>query len=87
MTRRATPRPTYSRPTVVRPEEAVHHLWGDEGSGFVGDEVLLSSDLLHALVFTLPPVCDIVAPESIQMPVHALARTVRATAAVTVPEL
>jgi mannose-6-phosphate isomerase-like protein (cupin superfamily) len=55
MSRRATPRPTYSRPAVVRPEEAVRHLWGDEGSGLVGDEVLLSSDLLHALVFTLPP--------------------------------
>jgi mannose-6-phosphate isomerase-like protein (cupin superfamily) len=55
MARRATPRPEYDRPTVIRSAEVVRHLWGDEESGFVGDEVLLSSQLLHGLIFTLPP--------------------------------
>lgn len=54
MARRATPRPEYDRPTVIRPAEVVRHLWGDEESGFVGDEVLMSSQLLHGLIFTLP---------------------------------
>ncbi len=55
MARRQTPRPSYTTPTVLRPPDVVHHLWGDEESGLVGDEVLMSSDLLHALIFTLPP--------------------------------
>lgn len=55
MARRPTPRPTVSAPTVVRAGEAVEHRWGDAASGLVGDEVLLSSDRLHALIFTLAP--------------------------------
>lgn len=55
MARRPTPRPTYPLPTVIRPDEVTRHLWGDETSGFVGDEVLVSSSRLHALIFTLPP--------------------------------
>jgi quercetin dioxygenase-like cupin family protein len=55
MARRSTPRPTYDRPTVIRPPFVVHHLWGDEEAGYVGDEVLLSSQKIHALIFTLPP--------------------------------
>lgn len=55
MTRRPTPRPTVTVPTVVRAGEAVEHRWGDAVSGLVGDEVLLSSDRLHALIFTLAP--------------------------------
>jgi len=54
MARRATPRPEYDQPTVLRPPNVIHHLWGDDESGFVGDEVLLSSGTLHALIFTLP---------------------------------
>ncbi len=54
MARRATPRPEYTHPTVIRPADVVRHLWGDEEAGFVGDEVLLSSQLLHGLIFTLP---------------------------------
>lgn len=54
MARRPTPRPEYDQPAVLRPPDVIHHLWGDEGSGYVGDEVLLSSQSLHALIFTLP---------------------------------
>ena len=55
MSRRATPRPSYDGPTVIRPPDVTHHLWGDEEAGYVGDEVLVSSGELHALIFTLPP--------------------------------
>lgn len=55
MTRRATPRPVYDQPQVITPASVTRHLWGDPESGYVGDEVLLSSDRLHALIFTLPP--------------------------------
>jgi quercetin dioxygenase-like cupin family protein len=54
MARRATPRPTYDAPGVIRSADCVRHLWGDPTSGYVGDEVLLSSSLLHVLIFTLP---------------------------------
>jgi quercetin dioxygenase-like cupin family protein/mannose-6-phosphate isomerase-like protein (cupin superfamily) len=53
--RRSTPRPSYDGPAVVRPPEVTHHLWGDADAGYVGDEVLVSSAKLHALIFTLPP--------------------------------
>ncbi|MFE7016806.1 hypothetical protein ACFVAQ_41095 [Streptomyces sp. NPDC057651] len=54
--RRPTPRPTYEHPTVVRQQDAVRHLWGDEdGSGHVSDRVYVSSSDLHVLQFTLPP--------------------------------
>ena len=55
MGRRATPRPEYDQPQIITPDSVVRHLWGDEESGYVGDEVLLSTGLLHALIFTLPP--------------------------------
>ena len=55
MARRPTPRPTVTAPAVVRAGEAVEHRWGDAVSGLVGDEVLLSSERLHALIFTLAP--------------------------------
>lgn len=54
--RRPTPRPTFDHPTVIRHSEAVRHLWGDEnGSGYVSDQVYVSSDDLHVLQYTLPP--------------------------------
>lgn len=55
MARRATPRPVFDQPHVVTMDNVTRHLWGDAESGHVGDEVLLSTDTLHALVFTLPP--------------------------------
>jgi len=53
--RRSTPRLSYDGPAVIRPPEVTHHLWGDADAGYVGDEVLVSSGKLHALIFTLPP--------------------------------
>jgi len=55
MARRSTPRPDVTTPAVIRAGEAVEHRWGDAISGMVGDEVLLSSSRLHALIFTLAP--------------------------------
>jgi len=55
MARRPTPRPDVTAPAVIRAGEAVEHRWGDAISGMVGDEVLLSSARLHALIFTLAP--------------------------------
>ena len=55
MARRSTPRPAFTRPTVVGPLDAISHVWGDDTSGRVLDEVIVSSDLLHVLIFTLPP--------------------------------
>jgi quercetin dioxygenase-like cupin family protein len=55
MARRATPRPVFDQPHVITDSNVVRHLWGDAESGYVGDEVLLSTLQLHALIFTLPP--------------------------------
>ena len=55
MARRATPRPVFDQPHVITDSNVVRHLWGDAESGYVGDEVLLSTMQLHALIFTLPP--------------------------------
>ncbi len=50
-----TPRIRYTSPTVIRAGEATQYRWGDEGSGYVEDEILISSPLLHAIIFKLPP--------------------------------
>ena len=38
----------------MRSADCARHLWGDTESGYIGNEVMLSSGL-HAVVFTLPP--------------------------------
>ena len=53
--RRATPRPTYSKPTVVKRSDTAHHVWGDAGSGLVTDRVYVSTDTLHVLEYELGP--------------------------------
>ena len=50
-----TPRISYADPTVIRAGQATAYRWGDETSGFVEDEVLVSSQLLHSIVFKLRP--------------------------------
>ena len=52
---RPSPRPSYDGPTVIRAADAVRHTWGDDGAGFVGDWIYVSSQLIHAIVFGLPP--------------------------------
>jgi hypothetical protein len=54
-TRTATPRPTYGGPTMLRRDDAVHHVWGDAGSSLVTDRIYLSNEQLHVLEFELPP--------------------------------
>jgi mannose-6-phosphate isomerase-like protein (cupin superfamily) len=53
--RRATPRPAYDAPTVVRRDETAHHVWGDAGSGLVTDRVYVSTGTLHVLEYELAP--------------------------------
>lgn len=53
--RRATPRPVYDVPTVIRQDQAASHLWGDPESGFVSDRVYVSTDVLHVLRYELGP--------------------------------
>jgi quercetin dioxygenase-like cupin family protein len=50
-----TPRLSYTKPTLIRAGEATPYRWGDEVSGYVEDEVLISSTRLHSIIFTLPP--------------------------------
>jgi len=50
-----SPRPTYEAPTVIRADEAVRHVWGDDEAGLVDDWIYVSSSRIHAIVFGLPP--------------------------------
>lgn len=52
---RPSPRPSFDAPTAIRASEAVRHTWGDEEAGFVEDWIYVSSELIHAIVFGLPP--------------------------------
>jgi mannose-6-phosphate isomerase-like protein (cupin superfamily) len=53
--RRATPRPSFVVPTVVRRDATAHHVWGDAESGLVTDRVYVSTDTLHVLEYELAP--------------------------------
>ena len=50
-----SPRPAFAEPTVLRADEVVRHTWGDPEAGFVEDWIYVSSQLLHVIVFGLPP--------------------------------
>ena len=52
---RPSPRPSFEAPTAIRRADAVRHTWGDEEAGFVEDWIYVSSQLLHAIVFGIPP--------------------------------
>jgi quercetin dioxygenase-like cupin family protein len=52
---RPSPRPSFDVPTAIRASDAVRHTWGDEEAGFVEDWIYVSSELIHAIVFGLPP--------------------------------
>jgi quercetin dioxygenase-like cupin family protein len=52
---RPSPRPSFDAPTAIRGADAVRHTWGDEEAGFVEDWIYVSSQLIHAIVFGLPP--------------------------------
>lgn len=55
MAYRPSPRPSFDGPTVIRAAAAVRHTWGDEEAGFVEDWIYVSSQLIHVIVFGLPP--------------------------------
>ena len=50
-----SPRPVFDGPTYIPAESVKLHLWGDPESGQVSDEIYVSSDKVHHLVFSLPP--------------------------------
>lgn len=52
---RPSPRPSFDAPTAIRAADAVRHRWGDEQAGFVEDWIFVSSELIHVIVFGLPP--------------------------------
>jgi quercetin dioxygenase-like cupin family protein len=51
---RPSPRPDFAGPTLIRYQDAVRHLWGDDESGRVADWIYLSNHALHVIVFSLP---------------------------------
>lgn len=50
-----SPRPTFDAPTLIRSDDAVRHVWGDEEAGLVDDWIYVSSDRIHTIVFGMPP--------------------------------
>ncbi len=50
-----SPRPSFDAPTAVREADAVRHTWGDPEAGHVEDWIYVSSQLIHTIVFELPP--------------------------------
>ena len=50
-----SPRPSFDEPTVLRADEVVRHTWGDADAGLVEDWIYVSSHLIHAIVFGMPP--------------------------------
>ena len=49
-----SPRPTFDAPTLIRADDAVCHVWGDEEAGFVDDWIYVSSERIHTIIFGLP---------------------------------
>ena len=50
-----SPRPTFDGPTAIPYGAAIRYLWGDDVSGEVSDWIYASTDLIHMLVWALPP--------------------------------
>ncbi len=50
-----SPRPTFDGPALISAQSVTRHIWGDETSGEVADWIFASTDLIHCLVFGLPP--------------------------------
>jgi len=50
-----SPRPTFDGPAAIPYRMVTRFLWGDETSGEVSDWIYASTDLIHMLVFALPP--------------------------------
>ena len=50
-----SPRPTFDGPATIPYAAAIRYLWGDDVSGEVSDWIYASTDLIHMLVWALPP--------------------------------
>jgi quercetin dioxygenase-like cupin family protein len=50
-----SPRPTFDGPAAIPYSAAIRYLWGDDISGEVSDWIYASTDLIHMLVWALPP--------------------------------
>ena len=50
-----SPRPTYVGAAAIPYSGVARYLWGDEESGEVSDWIYASTDLIHMLVYALPP--------------------------------
>jgi quercetin dioxygenase-like cupin family protein len=54
MAYKPSPRPTFDAPTVIRADDAIRHVWGDDEAGLVDDWIYVSSERIHTIVFGLP---------------------------------
>ena len=50
-----SPRPSFDAPTVLRADGGRPAHWGDTDAGLVEDWIYVSSQLVHAIVFGMPP--------------------------------
>jgi quercetin dioxygenase-like cupin family protein len=51
----SSPWPTFDHPVAIPRSATTRHVWGDEESGEVLDEIYVSSGKIHQLLFELPP--------------------------------
>ena len=53
MTYKPSPKPDFSKSTIIKYSKIKIHLWGDEESGFVKDWIYVSNKSLHQIIFGL----------------------------------
>ncbi|HUY44242.1 MAG TPA: cupin domain-containing protein [Streptosporangiaceae bacterium] len=51
---RPSPRPTFDHPAVIPKSGTTRHIWGDEESGEILDDIYVSSNKIHQLLFEIP---------------------------------
>lgn len=51
----SSPRPRFDGPSAIPYATVSRYLWGDEESGEVSDWIYASTDLIHMLVYAVPP--------------------------------
>lgn len=51
----SSPRPTFDHPVAIPRSATTRHVWGDEESGEILDEIYVSSGKIHQLLFEIPP--------------------------------
>jgi quercetin dioxygenase-like cupin family protein len=48
-------RPTFDGPTFIARDNRALQIWGDHETGEVADAIYVSNELIHMMVFTMPP--------------------------------